>query len=158
MKALRIVLVVVGLLILGFSLPGVFLSWGSLGWLADKGGLVWPAAGKSGIMVYVVRASFMTFVWAGVLFLLAAVDPVKYVGLVRALAVALVCIGITCVLVGVRHRLPFWVYLIDGGIGLVGGGLIWTLSCPIGKAEKTCCGGGAPGTQEDAPAANDSAG
>ncbi len=158
MKALRIVLVVVGLLILVFSLPGVFVSWEKLGWLAQKGGLAWPEASESGIMVYAVRASFMTFVWAGVLFLLAAVDPVKYVGLVRALAVALVCIGITCVLVGVKRGLPFWVYLIDGGIGLVGGGLIWTLSCPTGKAGKTCCGGGSAKGQEDAPETSDSAG
>lgn len=157
MKALRIVLVVVGLSILVFSIPGVFVPWEKLGWLAEKGGLAWPAAGESGIMVYLVRASFMTFVWAGVLFLLAATDPVKYVGLARTLAVALVFIGVTCILVGVKQGLPFWTYLTDGVIGLVGGGLIWVLSCPIGKAGTTCCTGGPATTQEDAPESNDSA-
>lgn len=130
MKALRIVLVIVGLLILVVSLPGVFVPWEKIVWLAEQSGLTLPTAAQSGIMVYLVRASFMTFAWAGVLFLLAAVDPTKYMGLVRALALALICIGLTCVLVGTKLALPRWVYLIDGGIGLLGGALIWTLSCP----------------------------
>jgi len=142
MKALRAVLIIVGLITLIPCAIGVFLSW-------DKLVSVWGVFGvevaretEGSLTVYVTRALFMTMAWAGAMFLLGASDVKKYVSLIRGLALASVCVGLTCIVVGVNISIPVAAYLGDGIFCLVAGGLIWTLSSPIrcqSEEAKSCC-------------------
>jgi len=122
MKALRIVLIIVGLVTLIPSLVGLFLPWGTLVCIWGKFGVEASVETEGNLMVYMTRAFCVTLVWAK--------DVIKYVCLIRSLALASVCIGLTCILVGVRVGIPTAAYLIDGIFCLVAGGLIWTLSSP----------------------------
>ena len=140
MKALRIVLIIVGLLTLIPSLIGLLVPWSAIVSWANYWGITLSEATEANITVYITRIGCVTFVWAGFLFLLAAADPVKYLTLTRSLAVASVCIGLTCILVGAKLGLPVVAFLIDGLFCLIAGGLIWTLTCPL-KSQ----------TQQDAP-------
>ena len=128
MKALRIVLIIVGLLTLIFSAMGVFVPWETMISWAKSWNVQFRPAVESPITVYLFRVGCVTWAWAGVLFLVAAVNPVKYLALIRSLALACVCLGLTCILVGVKLDLPAKGYLIDGVFCLVAGGLIWALS------------------------------
>ncbi len=130
---LRIVLIVVGLLTLVFSLAGIFVLWQNIvAWMS-----IWnvtlPAAPDSPITVYMFRAMSVTYAWAGFLFLLAATNPPKYLVLIRTLALASICTGLACILVGSKLDLPPLVYWGDGVSCLLAGILIWTLSIPLGR-------------------------
>ena len=131
MKALlRVVLIIVGLAILIFSALGVFWPWDKLVSLGKECfDLSVPTALTSPITVYIFRAMCVTYVWAGFLFLLCASNPVKYLALIRSLALASLCVGLTCILVGVKLGLPIKPVLFCDGIPcMVAGILIWTLS------------------------------
>jgi len=131
---LRIVLIVVGLLTLVFSLAGIFVPWQNIVAWMSTWNVTLPAAPDSPITVYMFRAMSVTYAWAGFLFLLAAADPPKYLALIRTLALALVCVGLACILVGVKVGLPMKPVLFCDGIPcLVAGVLIWTLSIPLGR-------------------------
>ena len=131
MKALRVVLIVVGLVTLIPSVIGLFVPWEKLVCLWGAFGLEVGGETEGSLMVYMTRAFCVTLAWAGALFLLASKDVGKYVCLIRCLALASVCVGLTCILVGVRIGIPPLAYLGDGIFCLVAGGLIWTLSCPV---------------------------
>ena len=142
MKALRTVLIIVGLIMLIPSVIGVFLSWDKLISVWGAFGVEVPGETEGSLTVYVTRALCMTMVWAGAMFLLGASDVKKYVSLIRGLALASVCVGLTCIVVGVNIGIPAVAYLSDGLFCLIAGGLIWTLSSPIGcqsKEAKSCC-------------------
>lgn len=132
---LRVVLIIVGLVILVFSLPGVFWPWDELASLAKKYfDLSVPTALESPVVVYMFRAMCVTYVWAGFLFFLGASNPAKYLVMIRSLALACVCVGLSCILVGIRLGMPMkHVLLWDGIPCLVAGILIWTLSIPLGR-------------------------
>ena len=131
MKALRIILIVVGLLTLVFSVITLVLPWTMIVSGTECFGVILPAETEANITVYMTRVGSVTFAWAGVLFLLAAADPLKHLALTRSLAVASMCIGLTCILVGARIGLPVVAFLVDGLFCLIAGGLIWTLSSPL---------------------------
>jgi len=134
MKALlRIVLIVVGLLTLAFSLAGIFVPWQNIVDWMSTWNVTLPAAPDSPITVYMFRAMCVTYAWAGFLFLLAAADLSKYLVLIRTLALASICTGLACILVGSKLDLPPLVYLGDGVSCLVAGILIWTLSIPLSR-------------------------
>ena len=131
MKALlRVVLILVGLLTFIPSALGIVWPWDNLISLSKKYfELTLPLAVESPITVYIFRAMCVTYVWAGFLFLLSASNPVRYLALIRSLALASVCVGLTCILVGVKLNLPIKPVLFCDGIPcLVAGILIWTLS------------------------------
>ena len=130
---LRIVLIVVGLLTLVFSLAGIFVPWQNIVAWMSAWNVTLPAAPNSPITVYMFRAMCVTYAWAGFLFLLAATNLPKYLVLIRTLALASICTGLACILVGTKLDLPFLVYLGDGVSCLVAGILIWTLSIPLGR-------------------------
>jgi hypothetical protein len=145
MKALRVVLIIVGLVTLIPSLVGLFLPWGTLVCFWGKFGVKASVETEGSVLVYMTRAFCVTLVWAGALFLLAAKDVSKYVCLIRSLALASVCVGLTCIVVGVRVGIPTIAYLGDGIFCLVAGGLIWTLS-----SQGSCkCGPAEPSSKED---------
>ncbi len=135
MKALlRIVLIVVGLGLLILSVVALVCPWecivaNYLNWFS----LILPSAVVSPITVYMFRAMCITYAWAGFLFLLGVTNPLKYLALIRVLALASVCTGLTCILVGSKLDLPPLVYWSDGVSCLVAGILIWTLSIPLGR-------------------------
>ncbi|NIA08041.1 MAG: hypothetical protein GWP14_10500 [Actinobacteria bacterium] len=131
MKALRVVLIIVGLVTLIPSVIGLFLPWEKLVCIWGAFGIEVARETEGSLLVYMTRAFFATLAWAGVLFLLAATDVNKYLALIRSLALASVCVGLTCILVGVNIGIPSMAYLGDGIFCLVAGGLIWTLSSPI---------------------------
>ena len=106
MKALRVVLIVVGLATLIPSLIGLFMPWDRLVDFWETFGLKVAAETEGNLMVYMLRGLCMTMVWAGFLFLLSASDVIKYLALIRSLAVACVCVGLTCILVGVQMGIP----------------------------------------------------
>ena len=145
MKALRVVLIVVGLVTLIPSVIGLFLPWEKLVCLWGVFGLEVAGETEGSLMVYMTRAFCVTLAWAGGLFLLSAKDVKKYLVLIRSLAVASVCVGLTCILVGVNVGIPTLAYLGDGIFCLVAGGLIWTLSCQTSSK----CGEAAPSSKED---------
>ena len=131
MKALlRVVLILVGLLTLIPSVLGIVWPWDKLVSLGKEYfDLSVPTAFESPITVYIFRAMCVTYVWAGFLFLLSASNPAKYLVLIRSLALASLCVGLTCILVGVKLGLPIKPVLFYDGIPcLVAGILIWTLS------------------------------
>ena len=135
MKALlQIVLIVVGLLLLILSVVVLVCPWENIvancqNWFS----LILPSAVVSPITVYMFRAMCVTYAWAGFLFLLAAANPLKYLALIRVLALASICTGLACILVGSKLDLPPLVYWSDGVSCLVAGILIWTLSIPLGR-------------------------
>ena len=135
MKApLRTVLIVVGLLLLILSVVVLVSPWENIvvscrDWFS----LILPSAVVSPITVYMFRAMCVTYAWAGFLFLLAAGNPLKYLALIRVLALASICTGLACILVGSKLDLPPLVYWGDGVSCLVAGILIWTLSIPLGR-------------------------
>ncbi len=130
---LRIVLIVVGLLTLVFSLAGIFVPWQNIVACMSAWNVALPAVPDSPITVYMFRAMCVSYAWAGFLFLLAAADPPKYLALIRTLALASICTGLACILIGSKLDLPSIVYLGDGISCLVAGVLIWTLSIPMGR-------------------------
>ncbi len=130
---LRIVLIVVGLLTLLFSLAGIFVPWQNIVAWMSRWNVTLPAVPDSPITVYMFRAMSVTYAWAGFLFLLAATNLSKYLVLIRTLALASVCTGLACILVGSKLDLPPLVYWGDGVSCLVAGILIWTLSIPLGR-------------------------
>ena len=132
MKALRVVLIIVGLATLIPSVIGLVMPWGKLVGFWESFGLTVAPETEGSLMVYMTRAFCMTMAWAGFLFLLSAADVIKYLALIRSLALASVCVALTCILVGVKLGIPAKAYLIDGIFCLAAGGLIWTLSCPVG--------------------------
>ena len=134
MKALlRVVLIVVGLLTLLPSLAGIFVPWQRIIDVVGWWQVTLPAVADSAITVYIFRTMCVTYAWAGFLFLLAATNPPKYLVLIRTLALASICVGLTCILVGTKLALPAWGYLADGIFCLVAGILIWTLSTATGQ-------------------------
>ena len=133
MKALRIVLIIVGLLTLIPSVIGLVLPWDRLVSIWDWFGLKLSDSTDANLMAYMIRIVCVTYAWAGFLFLLAAVDLAKYLVLIRSLALASICVGLACILVGARIGLPTKAFLLDGIFCLVAGGLIWTLSSPLGR-------------------------
>ena len=131
MKALlRVVLILVGLLILIPSVLGIVWPWDNLISLSKKYfELTLPLAVESPITVYMFRAMWVTYTWAGFLFLLCAGNTAKYLVLIRTLALASMCVGLTCIFVGVKLGLPMKPVLFCDGIPcLVAGILVWTLS------------------------------
>ena len=136
MKALRIVLIVVGLLTLIFSVVSLLVPWERIVSFCHRFSVTLPAETEANATMYMVRLGAVTFAWAGFLFLVAAANVIKYLVLVRSLALALICIGLTCILVGARNNLPSTAFLIDGLFCLISGGLIWTLSSPLGSQAK----------------------
>ncbi len=134
MKALlRFVLIVVGLLTLLPSVAGIFVPWQRIINVVSWWQVTLPAVAKSEITVYLFRVMCVTYAWAGFLFLLAAANPPKYLVLMRTLALASICVGLACILVGTKLAIPAWGYLTDGIFCLVSGILIWTLSTTIGQ-------------------------
>lgn len=131
MKALRVILIIVGLLTLITSVIGVFLPWTMLTTVWEKFGIEAAAETEGSLLVYMTRAMCMVMAWAGVLFLLGAKDVEKHLCMIRILAVASVCVGLTCIVAGIRISIPAIAYLGDGLFCLIAGGLIWTLSCPM---------------------------
>ena len=120
-----------GLLTLGFALVGIFIPWQSVVAWMSTWSIALPALPDSPITVYMFRAMFVVYAWAGVLFLLASANPPKYLALIRILALALITIGFTCVLVGVRLSLPLKPILFCDAIPCLAAGiLIWTLATP----------------------------
>ena len=130
---LRLVLIIVGLLTLLPSIAGIFIPWQRIIDLVGRWQVTLPAVTDSAITVYIFRAMCVTYAWAGFLFLLAAANPTKYLVLIRTLALASICVGLTCILVGTKLAIPAWGYLADGIFCLVAGILIWTLSTAIGE-------------------------
>ncbi len=130
---LKIVLIVVGLLTLVFSLAGIFVPWQNIVAWMSTWNVTLPAVPDSPITVYMFRAMSVICAWAGFLFLLAAANPPKYLVLIRTLALASICTGLTCILVGSKLDLRPLVYWGDGISCLVAGVLIWTLSIPLGQ-------------------------
>ena len=128
MKALKAVLIIVGLLTLITSVIGVFLPWTMLTTVWEKLGIEAAAETEGSLLVYMTRALCMVMAWAGVLFLMGAKNVEKHLCMIRVLAVASVCVGITCIVVGIRIGIPAMAYLGDGLFCLIAGGLIWTLS------------------------------
>ena len=132
--ALRIVLIVAGLLTLLPSVLGVVWPTDKLAaWGQEYLNMTLAPGADTAFTVYLFKAASMTWAWAGVLLLLAAANPAKYLVLIRTLALAAIFIGISCILVGAKVGLPTWVYLGDGLSCLIGGVLIWTLSTAIGQ-------------------------
>lgn len=131
MKALRVILIIVGLITLIPSVIGLFMPWEKLVCIWGAFGLEVAGETEGSLMVYMTRAFCATLVWAGALFLLAASDVNKYLCLIRILALASVCVGLTCILVGVNIGISTVAYLGDGIFCLVAGGLLWTLSSPM---------------------------
>ncbi len=128
---LRIVLIVIGLLTLGFALVGVFVPWHNIVVWMSTWNITLPAVPDSPIVVYMFRSMSVVYAWAGVLFLLASADPTKYVVLIRILAWALVSVGLACILVAVKLALPIKPVLFCDAIPCLAAGiLIWTLSIP----------------------------
>ena len=103
---LRIVLIIVGLLTLGFALVGIFVPWHHVVAWMSTWKVTLPTVPESPIVVYMFRSMFVVYAWAGVLFLLASANPPKYLALIRILAWALVSLGLACILVGIRVGLP----------------------------------------------------
>ena len=130
MKALGVVLIIVGLVTLIPSVIGLFMPWEKLVCVWGAFGLEVANETEGSLMVYMTRAFCVTLAWAGALFLLGASDVNKYLCLIRSLALGSVCVGLTCILVGVNISIPTVAYLGDGLFCLVAGGLIWTLSSP----------------------------
>ncbi len=130
---LRIVLIVVGLLTLAFSLAGIFVPWQNIVAWMSTWKVTLPAAPDSPITVYMFRAMCVAYAWSGFLFLFAAANPLKYLALIRVLALASICSGLACILVGSKLDLRPLVYWGDGVSCLVAGILIWTLSIPLGR-------------------------
>jgi len=136
MKALRVVLIIVGLLTLIPSVIGVVLPWDRLVCMFKWFGVILPAVTEANYTLYLVRVGCVTYAWAGFLFLLAAVDLNKYLVLIRSLALASICVGLACILVGARIAIPTVAFLVDGLFCLISGGLIWTLSSPLSSQGK----------------------
>ena len=103
---LKIVLIVIGLLTLGFALAGIFVPWHNIVVWMSTCNITRPAAIDSPVVVYMFRSMSVVYAWAGVLFLLASADPTKYVALIRILAWALVSVGLARILVAVKLALP----------------------------------------------------
>ena len=95
-----------------------------------------PPGTEANYTLYMFRVGCVTCVWAGFLFLLASADVNKYLILIRSLALALICIGLACILIGARIALPAVAFVVDGLFCLIAGGLIWTLSSPLGSQGK----------------------
>ncbi len=128
---LRIVLIIVGLLTLGFALVGIFVPWHNVVAWMSTWNVTLPAVTDSPMVIYMFRSMFVVYAWAGVLFLLASADPPKYLALIRILAWALVSVGLACILVGIRLGLPMKPVLFYDAIPCLAAGiLIWTLSIP----------------------------
>ena len=144
MKALRIVLIIVGLLILIPSVIGVVLPWDRLVCMFRWFGVSLPAVTEANYMVYLARVGCVTYAWAGFLFLLAAVDLNKYLVLIRSLALASICVGLACIIVGARIAMPTVAFLVDGLFCLISGGLIWTLSSPLDSQGKQAASSAKP--------------
>ena len=126
---LRIVLIILGLLILGFALAGIFVPWRNVVVWMSTWNITLPAVPDSPVVVYMFRSMFVVYAWAGILFLLTSANPPKYLALIRILAWALVSVGLACILVGVKLALPMKPILFCDAIPcLVAGILIWTLS------------------------------
>jgi len=136
MKALRIVLIIVGLLILIPSVIGLVLPWDRWVCMYKWFGVNVQPQTEANYLVYLLRVCCVIWAWAGFLFPLAAVDPNRYLVLIRSLALALICIGLTCILVGIRIAMPPVAVLLDGLFCLIAGGLIWTLSSPLSSQGK----------------------
>ena len=132
---LRIVLIVVGLALLISSVWLLVWPWEKLASSAqERFGLVVPSAVESPITVYIFRAMCITYAWAGILFLIGAADPLKYLALIRTLALTSVSIGLVCLLVGVNVGLPIKPVLFCDVIpSLVAGVLILALSGGINQ-------------------------
>lgn len=131
---LRIVLIIVGLFTLAFALVGIFVPWQNIVALLSSQNITLPTAVDSPVVVYMFRGMLVVYAWAGVLFLLSASDPVKYLALIRILAWGSVSVGLTCILVGIRVGLPIKPILFGDAMPcLVAGILIWTLSLPSGQ-------------------------
>ena len=136
MKALRVVLIIVGLLTLIPSVIGVVLPWDRLVCMFKWFGLTLHPETEANYTLYLVRVGCVTYAWAGFLFLLAAVDVNKYLVLIRSLALASICVGLACILVGARIAMPAVAFVVDGLFCLIAGGLIWTLSSPLSSQGK----------------------
>jgi len=120
------------------------LPWDRLVCVWNWVGLKSPDATEGSLVVYMTRVGCVTYAWAGFLFLLAAVDLNKYLVLIRSLALASICVGLACIIVGARIAMPTVAFLVDGLFCLISGGLIWTLSSPLDSQGKQAASSAKP--------------
>jgi len=122
MKALKVVLVVVGVVCLFSSLPGAVVPWSVINRVL--GVLGFRAVPELPLVVYCVRLSALGFALMGVFFLLLATDPVRYQPMLALGTWGLVVMGVlafeTGRMVGMQ---PPW-YWADGGFAVLAGVLI----------------------------------
>ena len=123
---LRLILIVVGGL---FCLSGatVVLPESSLkdvtGWFvgAETVEEFWPAAP---LFAYALRTSLLTYLWIGVVLLVAATNPVRHKVQIYIAIVGLFLLGVVCFVTGFSHGVPTSWYLIDTLFSLVAAGLL----------------------------------
>jgi hypothetical protein len=122
MKALKAVLVVIGILCLLSAAPGTVAPWPSI--VRGLGVIGLEAPPEHPVVVYCTRLSSLTFALIGVFFLVLASDPLRYrpmlvLAVWGCFATAVVALAAGC-LTGMQ---PLW-YLGDTAASLIAGLLI----------------------------------
>lgn len=122
MRALKVVLVVIGILCFISSAPGVFAPWSSIArWLGVLG---LQAPSDHPLVVYCLRLSSLGFALIGVFFMVLATDPMRYRPmLVLAVCGAFITAGVALVTGCLVQMQPRW-YLTDAAASLVAAVLI----------------------------------
>jgi hypothetical protein len=125
MKALKAVLVVLGLLCLIGTVPTTVLPWSSIVRYLGILGLAAPVGDP--LVVYCVRLSSLGFALIGIFFLVLSTDPVRY----RPMLVLAVCglglMGAAALVTGWLTQMePRW-YLVDFAVWLIAALLILAL-------------------------------
>jgi uncharacterized BrkB/YihY/UPF0761 family membrane protein len=121
MRALRVVLVVVGLLC-AMSVIGVLVPWSALGRIMQFWGLEPPPADP--LVVYWARVSCLLAGLIGVFFLVLSSDPVRYRPMLVLGTIGLFLTGVVCLITGWTTGLRPAGYLADAAVCLIGAILI----------------------------------
>ena len=120
-KLLKATLLITGAL---FALAGVVIFLPE-GWMRGLAGrfvepetlaALWPSAPA---VDYMLRASMVAYLWAGVTMLLAGANPEKYRTLIHLAIAMLLLLGATTFWAGQANGLPLWWYLGDSLFSIV---------------------------------------
>jgi hypothetical protein len=141
MAALKVFLWIMGLMCLT-SVVGVFLPISQIDSMMTN----WCGVGlpEGPVMVYFVRVMSVTYAAIGLFFIMLAVRPLEYKGMVPFAGVASAIIGIVCLVVGRAAGLPGKAYVWDFLGGFILGVLIFMFWAKARKAAET---GAAPAGQ-----------
>jgi hypothetical protein len=137
MIAVRVVLVVMGIVCILSAAPGAVAPWSSIvHWLGVFGLEPIP---EQPLVVYCVRLSSLGFALIGVFFLVLATNPVRYGPMVALAVCGLLLMAALALVTGLQIRMqPPW-YLADAGLSLLAAVLLlafWPRGAPVSSVNE----------------------